>query len=317
MSALHPPRREPPGPASGRPRLRLVPTPVPVPRAGAMMRARLGRAWRIAKGAVQGFMDDGVPRLGAALSYYAVFSMAPLLILVLAVASLVFDAGQSRDLLLAQVSGLAGTEAAGAVQLMLDNADWRRDGRMATLIALGVVLVGASAVTSELRDALDHILGLPDPRRERPIWYGLVAMRLRSLSLVLVVGLLLLASLVVSAALSAAGTWAGGSLPGMGWLLEALNIVVSLVVVGGLYFWVYRFFPERRPSPMACALGAVVAALLFTAGKQLIGRYIGAAGVGSTFGAAGSLAVIMIWVYWTSQIVLFGAEVVKAAEKAD
>lgn len=297
---------------SGRCHLRLVVPPPPAMPRRLVDGAR--RALRVAKSAAGSFIDDHVPRLGAALSYYAVFSLAPLLILVLTVVSLVFDAGQSRQAMLAEIGGVAGADAATAVATMLEKTDWQRDGLLATVIALVIVLVGASAVTSELKESLDHIFGLPARRRERPMWYSLVAVRLQSLSMVLAIGLLLLASLVISAVLTAFGTWWTGKLAAWAWVLEGVNAVVSTAIVTALYYFVYRFFPERRLPSRACLAGAVTAAVLFAIGKHLIGRYIGAAGVGSTFGAAGSLAIIMIWVYWTSQIVLFGAEVARTIE---
>ena len=271
-------------------------------------------SWRTLVDAGKGFIEHNALRRGAALSYYSVFSLAPLLIIVVAIASLLLDDAQVREHLLGSIGSLAGADAALAVGGMMDSTDWRRNGPLATLIAVGTIVFGASVVMGELKTSLDEIVGPPDAPPQEPAWYTLLAVRIRALSMVLVIALLLLASMVMTAALTAFGTWWSSGLPIWASLLAAINLAVSLGLAGALYWFTYRYFPARRMDARACAVGAAVASVLFSVGKSLIGLYIGAAGVGSAFGAAGSLAVIMIWVYWTSQIVLFGAELARALD---
>lgn len=270
--------------------------------------------WHALVDAGRGFIEHNALRRGAALSYYSVFSLAPLLIIVVAIASLLLDDAQVREHLLGSIGSMAGADAAQAVGGMMDSTDWRRNGPLATLIAIATTVFGASVVMAELKTSLDEIVGPPAAPTQQPAWYTLLAVRIRALSMVLVIALLLLASMVVSAVLTAFGKWWSSGLPIWAWLLATINLVVSLGLAGALYWFTYRYFPARRMDVRACAVGAVVAAVLFAVGKSLIGLYIGAAGVGSAFGAAGSLAVIMIWVYWTSQIVLFGAELSRAID---
>lgn len=275
---------------------------------------RLGAIKEILVAAARGFAADNVLRRGAALSYYAVFSLAPLLIIVVTVASWLLDSGQTRAFLLDQIGELAGPQTAEAVAIMMDRSDWRKTGPIATLLALGTMIFGASVVMAELKDSLDDIVGRPEQPAVRPAWHTVVTVRVRALSMVLVITLLLLISMVLSAVLTAIQTWWNSDAQIWSRLLEMINTIVSIALATGLYWFTYRWFPARRLDSQACAIGALTAAILFTIGKYLIGLYIGIAGVGSAFGAAASLAVIMVWVYYTTQIVLFGAELAKSID---
>lgn len=275
---------------------------------------RLGEIKQIVVAAAQGFAADNVLRRGAALSYYAVFSLAPLLIIVVTVASWLLDSGQTRTFLLDQIGELAGPQTAEAVAIMMDRSDWRKTGPIATFVALGTMIFGASVVMAELKDTLDDIVGRPERPTIRPAWHTMVAVRVRALSMVLVITLLLLVSMVLSAVLTAVQNWWHADAQIWSRLLEIVNTILSIALATGLYWFTYRWFPARRLDSHACAVGALTAAVLFTIGKYLIGLYIGIAGVGSAFGAAASLAVIMVWVYYTTQIVLFGAELAKSID---
>jgi membrane protein len=266
------------------------------------------KAWRLVKEAVSSWIDDDAPSMGAALAYYSVFSVAPLLLIVIAVAGLVFGREAARGEIIGQLSGLLGPESARTLESLLDSVNKPGAGVLATVVGVVVLLVGATTVFAELQSALDRIWRAP----ARPAGLGLWALlrtRLLSLGMVMGLGFLLMVSLVVSAALSALGKWwspwfSGGTVA----LMEALNIGVSLVLLSAIFAMIYKWMPRVRVAWRDVWIGAVITALLFTLGKSLIGLYIGRSGVSSAFGAAASLVVLLLWVYWSAQIFLLGAE---------
>jgi membrane protein len=252
-------------------------------------------------------MDDYAPSMGAALSYYTLFSLAPLLIIVIAVAGMVFGQEAAQGEIVAQLRGIMGEEGAVAVEGMLKAAREPTKGVVATIVGIVILLLGATAIFGELQSALDRIWRVPAPKEESGIWH-LLRTRLLSFGLVLGLGFMLTVSLVVSAALAALGKWWGGWFQGWDVLLEILNFVVSFGIFTLLFAMIYKIMPRAIIPWRDVWTGAAVTALLFTIGKVLIGLYLGKSSLASGFGAAGSLVVLIAWVYYSAQIFLFGAE---------
>ena len=259
------------------------------------------------KAAVKAWVDDYAPSMGAALAYYTLFSLAPLLIIVIAVSGMVFGQEAAQGEIVVQLRGIMGEEGAVAVQGILKTAREPAQGIVATIVGIVVLLLGATAVFGELQSALDRIWRVPAPDGESGIWH-LLRTRLLSFGLVLGLGFLLIVSLVVSAALAALGKWWGGWFEGWDVVLEILNFAVSLGIFTLLFAMIYKIMPRARISWRDVWTGAAVTALLFTVGKVLIGLYLGKSSLASGFGAAGSLVVLLAWVYYSAQIFLFGAE---------
>jgi membrane protein len=245
--------------------------------------------------------------MGAALSYYTLFSLAPLLIIVIAVAGMVFGQEAAQGEIVAQLRGIMGEEGAVAVEGMLSAAREPAKGVVATIVGLAILLLGATAIFGELQSALDRIWRVPVPKKESGIWH-LLRTRLLSFGLVLGLGFLLVVSLVVSAALAALGKWWGGWFQGWDVFLEILNFAVSFGIFTLLFAMIYKIMPRASIPWHDVWTGAAVTALLFTIGKVLIGLYLGKSNLASGFGAAGSLVVLIAWVYYSAQIFLFGAE---------
>jgi len=274
----------------------------PVPQGSLLM-----RTWHLIKAAVSSWVDDFAPSMGAALSYYTVFSLAPMLLIVIGVAGLVFGADAARGEIVTQLRGLMGEQGAVAVEELLKSASDPGKGILATIIGFVTLLIGATAVFAELQSALDRIWRTPAPVNENGIW-GMIRTRFLSFGLILGLGFLMIVSLVLSAALAALGTWFGGLMGDWEIILQVLNFVVSFAVVTVVFAAIYKFMPHAKIDWPNVWVGAIVTALLFTIGKFLISLYIGKSGVASGFGAAGSFAVLLVWVYYSAQIFLLGAE---------
>lgn len=258
------------------------------------------------KKSVLAWVDDYAPSMGAAIAYYTLFSIAPLLIIVIAVAGLVFGPEAAQGAIVAQLQGLIGKEGAIAVQALLKSVNEPTQSVIATVISSITLVIGATTVVAELQSALDRIWRVPAPA-ESGIW-TLLRTRLLSFGLVLGLGFLLLVSLVVSAALAAFGKWWSGLSGGEEALLQALNFIISFAITTGLFAMIYKFMPRARIDWRDVWIGATVTALLFEIGKFLIGLYLGKSSAASGFGAAGSLVVLLLWVYFSAQIFLLGAE---------
>jgi membrane protein len=265
------------------------------------------KSWYLIKQSVSAWRDDYAPSMGAAIAYYTLFSIAPLLVIVIAIAGLAFGAQAAQNAIVAQLQGLIGYEGAVAIQGLLKSASEPARGTISTIIGALTLVIGATTVFAELQNALDRIWEVPAADKTAGI-LSLLRRRLLSFGMVLVLGLLMLVSLVLSAALAALGQW-WGSLSG-GWeaVLHALNFAVSFVVITGLFAAIYRIMPRAEIAWGDVWVGAIVTALLFTIGKSLIGLYLGKSAVTSGFGAAGSMVVLLIWVYYSAQIFLLGAE---------
>ncbi len=262
--------------------------------------------WSLLKTSVSAWLDDYAPSMGAALAYYTIFSIAPLLLIVISVAGLIFGAEAVRGEIAGQLQGLIGQDAATMIEGLVERAGQPAQGVVSTLIGFVLLVVGATTVFAELQDALDRIWRAP--RRERGGLWALLRARLLSFGLILGIGFLMMVSLILSAALSALGKWWGEWFGH--WLLVAqlLNQTISFALVTVMFAMIYKIMPRAKVAWSDVWTGAVFTAVLFTAGKYLIGLYIGKSGMTSVFGAAGSLVVLLLWVYYSAQIFLLGAE---------
>jgi len=266
-----------------------------------------GAWWQLVKNAAAAWVADYAPSMGAALSYYSVFSLAPLLLIVISVAGLVFGEDAVRGEVFAQLQGLLGTDASKAIEALLASVSKPEEGIVASLIGLILLLVGATSVFGELQDALDRIWRAPARDRSGGLW-GLVRARLLSFGMILGIAFLLMVSLVFSAAVAAMGKWSAGVFGSWEVLAQVVNLIVGFLLTTVVFAMIYKIMPRVSVKWHDVWLGAAVTALLFTAGRFLIGLYIGKSGIASGFGAAGSLIVVFVWVYYSAQIFLIGAE---------
>lgn len=279
----------------------------PTPYAAVPQRNWFSQQWGMIQAAAKAWLDDYAPSMGAALSYYTLFSLAPLLIIVIAVAGMAFGEQAAQGEIVVQLRGIMGVDGALAVEGILKAAREPAKGVVATIVGLAVLLLGATAVFAELQSALDRIWRVPAPLMQSGIW-NLLRTRLLSFGLVLGLAFMLTVSLVVSAALAALGKWWSNWFAGWDVFLEALNFAVSFGIFTLLFAMIYKIMPRAFVPWRDVWTGSAVTALLFTIGKGLIGLYLGKSGLASGFGAAGSLVVLAAWVYYSAQIFLFGAE---------
>lgn len=263
--------------------------------------------WSLVKRSASAWIADYAPSMGAALSYYTVFSMAPMLLIVIAIAGLVFGEDAARGALFEQLSGLMGAEGAKAVEGLLVSASKPSEGIIAMVVGLVVLLLGATTVFGELQDALDRIWRAPDKQEGGGLW-GLLRARFLSFGMILGIAFLLMVSLVASAGVSALGKWWSPVFGGWEVLAQTVTFVFGLIVTTVGFALIYKFIPRVTVQWRDVWIGAAVTALLFSLGRFLIGLYIGKSGVASGYGAAGSLVVVFVWVYYSAQIFLLGAE---------
>lgn len=261
----------------------------------------------LVKKSVTAWIDDYAPSMGAAISYYTVFSIAPLLLIVIAVAGFVWGRDAVQGQIVDQLSGLIGKEGATGIQALIKSANKPVQGFVATAISIVILIIGATTVFAELQSSLDRIWNVPAAKKASGIWATLRA-RLLSLGFILGLGFLLSVSLVFSAGVAAFGTWANGLFPGWETILQIVNLVISLGIATVLFAMIYKLMPQATVGWRDVWIGAGVTAVLFEVGKTLIGLYIGKSGVTSSFAAAGSLVVLLVWVYYSAQIFLLGAE---------
>jgi len=261
---------------------------------------------RLIKESFQEWRNDGALDLGAALAYYTIFSLAPLLLIVIAVAGLFFGRDAVQGRLVGELQGLVGPQGGQAIQTMVANAGRERSGVLATVVGVVTILLGATGVFVQLQSSLNRVWNVK-AKPEKGIW-SFLRSRLISFGLVLGIGLLLLVSLVVTAAVSALGAWATGLLPGTELAVQAVTFLLSFALMTALFAMIFKVLPDVEIAWRDVWIGAVATALLFTTGKFLIGLYIGRSAVASTYGAAGSLVVLLLWIYYSSQILFFGAE---------
>ncbi|NYE61040.1 membrane protein [Duganella sp. 1224] len=244
--------------------------------------------------------------MGAALAFYTLFSLAPILILVLAIAGWFYGPQAAQGELFAQLRGLVGTQGAEAIQAVLAGAKNKEEGRLATIAAGALLLFGATTVFAELKASLDAIWQVP-PLTKGTMW-DTVRTRLLSFGMVLVLAFLLMVSLVVSAALTLLEKFWGHYWSDAGVVLTIINMAISFVVIAALFGVIFKMLPRVKLSWHDVTIGAIGTAALFTLGKYAIGAYIGNSGVASSFGAAGSMIALLLWVYYSAQIFFLGAE---------
>lgn len=264
------------------------------------------QALALGKAAFNAWLDDRAPSMGAALAYYTLFSIAPLLLIVISVAGLWFGPDAARGEIFGQLSTLVGAAGASAIQDLLESVNKPAGGVTATAIGVVLMLIGATTVFAELQDALDRIWRAPE-RAGSGLW-KLLRTRLLSFGLILGFGFLIVVSLVLGAALSAIQTWWTPRLVGWELVLAIANQVVSFALVTLMFAMIYKLMPRAHVEWRDVAVGSFATSTLFAWGKWMIGLYIGTSGVSSGFGAAGSLVALLVWVYFSAQIFLLGAE---------
>jgi len=252
------------------------------------------------------FNDDQAQRLGAGLAYYMVFSIAPLLLIAIAIAGVVFGKKAAQGAIEQQLAGTLGEGVAQALNQMIVMASKPKSSAIATIAGVITLLFGAAGVFGQLQNALDTIWNVERPKTAG--WKGMIKDRFLSMTMVLGIGFLLLVTLVFDTVISAIGKYAGQHLPGGEAVLQILQLMLSFGIITVLFALIFKYLPHTRVAWRDVWLGAAVTSFLFVVGKFLLGLYIGKAAIGSAYGAAGSLIVILIWVYWSAQILFFGAE---------
>jgi membrane protein len=272
-----------------------------------LARIRSSTTWGLLQETITRWQEDKASRLAAALSYYTIFSLPPLLLIIIAVAGFFLGRSAVRQQIVGQISSVMGDQGAQAIQVMLDNAGWSQGaGILATVIGVVTLLMGATGAFVQLQDALDTIWDVA-PRPGGPI-LSTVKDRLLSFSMVLVIAFLLLVSLLVSAALSALGSYLQSMLPETLWLARLLSFVLSFGLITLLFALIYKYLPDAEIAWGDVWPGAAVTALLFVIGKFVLGLYLGSSSAASAYGVAGSLVLILLWIYYSSQILFLGAE---------
>jgi membrane protein len=264
--------------------------------------------WQLLKGTVIAFINDEALSRGAAIAFYTVTSIAPLLLIVIAIAGLVFGEDAAQGAITAQFGSLMGQQTAEVLQSAVANAATRSSSVLATIIGLITILVTASGVFVEMQSSLNAIW---KAELQGTTLSRLIRARAVSIGLVAALGFLLIVSLLVSAGLTAFGNYLNSILPFGQLILAALNTVISVGLLSVLFAAIYKVLPDRHLEWGDVMVGAVVTAILFTVGKSLIGWYIGSSAVASSYGAAGALMVLLLWVYYSAQIFLLGAEFTK------
>jgi membrane protein len=265
--------------------------------------------WRIARSAISGFIAHDALSRGAAIAFYSVTSLAPVLLIVIGIAGLVFGQDDVRHSIIQQLSGLMGNESADLFQSIITRSTDPQSGAIATVTGLIMVLVTASGVFGEMHTALNITWNVEASKRS---FLSLVRTRAASLGLVAALGFVLIVSLTASAALSALGHYLGSAFAFANIIMSALNTVISLVIFTLLFSAIYKVLPDTPIAWRDVITGGLITAAMFTIGKSLIGWYLGRAVPSSSYGAAGSLVVLLLWTYYSAQIFLFGAEVTRA-----
>jgi membrane protein len=266
------------------------------------------KALDLIKDTVFGFVEHENLTRGAAIAYYTIFSIAPLLIIVIAIAGLAFDRAAAEGAIVGQFSGLMGKQSAATLESMIQSASNPSSGTVATIIGIATLLLTATGAFAEIQSALNAIWkAAPSVGVSQ-----LVRARLVSLSLIFALGFLMLVSLIVSAGLAALSSYLSDLFPGVQVLMSVLSWVISLTLITALFAAIYKILPDKPIAWRDVGVGAVVTAVLFTIGKSLIGLYLGQASVASTYGAAAAPLIILIWVYYSAMIFLLGAEFTRA-----
>jgi membrane protein len=262
--------------------------------------------WGLFQETFSEWQKDKASRLAAALSYYTIFSIAPLLIIVIAVAGAAFGEAAATNAIFNQLQGLIGAEGAKVIQNAIDNANRPRAGTIASLISIVVLLFGATGLFTELQDALNTIWEVqPKPGKAMK---NMVRQRFLSFAMILAIGFLLLVSLVISAVLQGIINYFSHLLPGVDFIWQFINFFLGFAITTVLFGLIFKVLPDAKITWKDVLIGAVITSLLFSLGRYALGHYLGNATFGSTYGAAGSIVVILVWVNYAAQILFFGAE---------
>ena len=268
------------------------------------------QVWPVLKAAVYNFVEDDALSRGASLAFYTIFSIGPVLLIVVAIAGVAYGRDAAEGAIVAQLSGLMGEQSAAVVQSLIESASRARASVLATFIGVVTLLVTATGVFTEMQSALNAIWKAPPP--DMSTVTRLLRARAAGLGLVAAMGFLLLVSLAISAILAAAGKYLSGRFPDVHAMLILANFLLSFALISAMFAGIYKILPDKRIAWRDVGIGAVATALLFTIGKSLIGLYLGSSAVASSYGAAGSLLITLLWIYYSAQIFLLGAEFTKA-----
>ncbi|MBN3898828.1 MAG: YihY/virulence factor BrkB family protein [Nostoc sp. NOS(2021)] len=262
--------------------------------------------WKLLQETFKEWSEDKASRLAAALAYYTIFSIAPLLIIVIAIAGAVFGEEAARGQIVGQIQGLVGPDGAQFIQTAIQNANKPKTGAIASIISVVVLLLGATGLFTELQDSLNTIWEVkPKPGRGVS---NMIRLRFLSFAMVIGIGFLLLVSLVISTGLAALVTYFSNLLPGVDFLWQILNFILSFAITTFLFGLIFKVLPDVKIAWSDVLIGAILTSFLFSIGRFLLGQYLGNGSFGSAYGAAGSLVVILAWVNYAAQILFFGAE---------
>ena len=262
--------------------------------------------WKLLQETFKEWSEDKASRLAAALAYYTIFSIAPLLIIVIAIAGVVFGEDAARGQIVAQIQGLVGKDGAQFIQTAIQNANKPQTGVIASIISVVVLLVGATGLFTELQDSLNTIWEVK-AKPGRGV-NNMIRLRFLSFAMVIGIGFLLLVSLVISTGLTALVKYFGNILPGVDFLWRIVNFVLSFSITTALFGLIFKVLPDVKITWNDVFIGSVITSFLFSIGRFLLGQYLGNGSFGSTYGAAGSLVVLLAWVNYAAQILFFGAE---------
>ncbi|HTM07181.1 MAG TPA: YihY/virulence factor BrkB family protein [Verrucomicrobiae bacterium] len=265
--------------------------------------------WNFAKTTVTHWLGEEPFQLAAALAYFTLFSLAPLLIVLTGIVGLLAGESTAQNYILSSLSGMIGEQSARALQEMMQKAGRENGGLLATIIGIALLLVGAAGVVGQLQSSLNKIWGV-EAKTQKGIWPILRA-RFVSYAMLLAIGFLLLVSLVVTTAVSALSDYLSGLLPGIESVWPAIDIAISFGFTTALFAMIYKFLPDARITWRDVWVGAALTAFFFSVGKLAIGLYLGKSAVASSYGAAGSLVTVLLWIYYSSVIFFFGAEVTR------
>jgi len=267
--------------------------------------------WLLTKTTVISWIDDYAQSMGAALSFYTLFSIAPLLLIVVSIIGLILGKDAAQGEIVGQLQGLMGKESAIAIQALLQNVNKPTEGMLSTIVGFVLLLFGATSVFGELQNALDRIWRAPERIQTSGIW-NLIHTRLLSFGMILGVGFISMVSLLVSAGLSAVTKWWAPIFEQSDdkwlFLISGLNTLFSFLITTAMFALIYKLMPRVKIDWKDVLIGSIITSVLFTVGKSLIGIYIGTSAIASGYGAAGSLVVLLIWVYYSAQVFLMGAE---------
>jgi membrane protein len=273
-----------------------------------MIEIRLKGIWEFIKDVFDKFIDDKCPKLGAALSFYTIFSIAPVIVISIAVAALIFGQEAARGEVIEQIQSMVGYEGAKVIQTALRNAHYSAQSFVTIITGFVTLIIGSTVVFVELQDSL-NIIWKVKPKPERNIFKGLLRDRLQSFAMVVATGLLLLISLVISALISSINNYISMSLFNIPkFILDISDIAISLIITFILFMMIFKILPDVHIRWKHVWMGALVTSVLFILGKYLIGLYLGTSSLGSTYGAAGSLVLFLLWIYYSAQILFLGAE---------